>query len=76
MDARRNKTGLDEVHGSLVKMDPLMQQYLEVCPANALPDHKLLLASLDIQMFLTSIQRWEMAFQEFCAGCFGIRMIH
>ena len=47
MDARQNKTGLDAVHGSLVKMDPLMQQYLEVCLAPASPDHILLLPALN-----------------------------
>ena len=30
VDAKQNIGGLSSVHGNLVKLDPLMQQYLEV----------------------------------------------
>jgi len=30
VDAQKNLGGLSSVHGNLMKLDPLMQQYLEV----------------------------------------------
>lgn len=30
VDAQKNKGGLSSVHGNLFKLDPVMQQYLEV----------------------------------------------
>lgn len=34
VDAQKNKGGMSSVHGNLFKLDPVMQQYLEVskCP--------------------------------------------
>ncbi len=31
VDAQKNKGGMSSVHGNLFKLDPVMQQYLEVC---------------------------------------------
>lgn len=30
VDAQKNKGGMSSVHGNLFKLDPVMQQYLEV----------------------------------------------
>lgn len=32
VDAQKNKGGMSSVHGNLFKLDPVMQQYLEVSP--------------------------------------------
>lgn len=36
VDAQKNKGGMSSVHGNLFKLDPVMQQYLEVSHQRAI----------------------------------------
>ena len=39
VDAQKNKGGMSSVHGNLFKLDPVMQQYLEVSQPYIKPRH-------------------------------------